>query len=136
MQALSYDLTVPTTFSFLGRFKKAAAVDDTTTTQFAEYLIELALVDYGMLKHPLSLISAAALHAALAAVDADDTYPRALRRHTRYELPEVEAIAREMLALAEKAQTGSLKAVFKKYSSSKFGEVALMELPELGEEAA
>jgi hypothetical protein len=136
LEALAYDLTVPTTFSFLGRFKKAAAVDDAGASQFAEYLIELALVDYGMLKHPLSLIAAAALHAGLAAVGAADAYPRALRRHARYELPEVEAVGRDLLALAEKAQTGSLKAVFKKYSSSKFGEAALMELPELGEEAA
>lgn len=134
-QVLSYDLTVPTTFCFLARFKKAAAVEDARATQFAEYLVELALVDYAMLKHPLSLISAAALHAGLAAVDAEDTYPRPLRRHTRYELREVAPVARALLALAEKAAGSSLKAVYKKYSSTKFGEVAKLELPVLEETA-
>jgi len=133
---LSYDLTVPTSFSFLCRFKKAAAVEDATVSQFAEYLIELALVDYGMLKHPLSLISAAALHLALETVGADDTYPRPLRRHTRYELKEVLPVAKQLLALAEKAPTSSLKAVHKKYSSTKFGEVAKLELPDLDAEEA
>jgi cyclin B len=128
---------VPTTFSFLARFKKAAAVEDAHAAQFAEYLIELALVDYGMLAQPLSLIAAAALHASLSAVDAADTYPRALRRHARYELPQVAAVARQLVALAEKAPSSSLKAVFKKYSSSKFGEVATkVELPDLAEEEA
>jgi len=128
---------VPTSFSFLCRFKKAAAVEDPRVAQFAEFLIELALVDYAMLKRPLSLTAAAALHAALAAVGAADAYPRALRRHTRYELGEVLPVAKQLLALAEKAGGGSLKAVFKKYSSSKFGEVAKMELPQLeGQEEA
>ena len=136
LEALAYDLTVPTTFSFLSRFRKAAgAADDARVGQFAEYLVELALVDYGMLKHPLSLISAAALHASLAANGAADAYPRALRRHARYELAEVLPVANQLLALADKAHTSSLKAVCKKYSSTKFGEVAKMELPELGEAA-
>lgn len=121
-QVLSYDLTVPTTFSFLSRFKKAAAVDDSQVIQFAEYLVELALVDYSMLKHPLSLISAASLHVALEAFGEEDTYPRALRRHARYELREVAPVARALLKLAEKAPSSSLRAVYKKYSSSKFSE--------------
>jgi cyclin B len=130
---LSYDLTVPTTFSFLARFKKAAACDDPRAGQYAEYLVELALVDYSMLKQPLSLISAAALHAALLAVGAPDAYPRPLRRHARYELREVAPLARALVALAAKAPDGSLRAVFKKYSSTKFAEVAKLELPVVGE---
>jgi cyclin B len=130
---LSYDLTVPTTFSFLSRFKKAAAPEDPRAAQFAEYLIELALVDYPMLKQPLSLVSAAALHAGLAAVGAADAYPRPLRRHARYDAAAVAPVARALLALAAKAAAGgSLRAVYKKYSSSKFGEVAKMELPDMG----
>jgi hypothetical protein len=136
LEALSYDLTVPTTFSFLCRFKKAAAVEDAPTSQFAEYLIELALVDYAMLRHPLSLVAAAALHLALETSGAADTYPHALRRHARYELAQVLPVARELLDLAERAPTSSLKAVFKKYSSTKFGEVAKMELPELAADEA
>lgn len=127
---------MPTTFSFLARFKKAAATEDVHVGQYAEYLLELALVDYGMLRHPLSLIAAAALHVALAACGAPDAYPRALRRHARYELPTVLPVARQLVALADKSATSSLKAVFKKYSSTKFGEVARTELPELAEEAA
>lgn len=135
-QVLSYDLTVPTTFSFLARFKKAAACEDPRAAQYAEYLVELALVDYAMLKQPLSLISAAALHAALVAVGAPDAYPRALRRHARYELREVAPVAKALVALAAKAPESSLRAVFKKYSSTKYGEVAKSELPQIEEPEA
>ena len=130
-QVLSYDLTVPTTHTFLARFKKAAVCEDPRTAQYAEYLVELALVDYSMLKHPLSLISAAALHAALTAIGAPDAYPRALRRHARYELREVAPTAAALVGLAAKAPDSSLRAVFKKYSSSKYGEVAKIELPQI-----
>ncbi|KAI8475552.1 MAG: B type mitotic cyclin [Monoraphidium minutum] len=136
LEVLSYDLTVPTCYSFLARFKKAASCDDARASQVAEYLVELALVDYAMLKTPLSLISAAALHAALLSSGAADAYPRALRRHARYELKDVEPIARALVALAAKAPDSSLKAVYKKYSSTKFGEVAKMELPEIREAEA
>jgi G2/mitotic-specific cyclin-B, other len=139
-QVLSYDLTVPTTFSFLARFKKAAAVEDPRVGQCAEYLVELALVDYSMLKHPLSLVSAAALHAALLATGAPDAYPRALRRHARYSLAEVAPVARALAALASRAPGSNLKAVYKKYSSSKNGEVAKLEAllvePDAPEETA
>jgi hypothetical protein len=134
-QALAYDLTVPTTFSFLARFKKATGADAPAVSHFSEYLIELALVDFGMLKHPLSLVAAAALHAGLVFGGAEDAYPRALRRHARYELAEVAPVAKQLLGLAEKAAGGSLKAVHKKYSGAKFGEVAKMDLPALALES-
>ncbi|KAI8472782.1 MAG: B-type cyclin [Monoraphidium minutum] len=130
-RALSYDLTVPTAFTFLGRLKKAAPSAPPPAGKLADYLCELALVDQAMLSHPPSLLAAAALHAGLASTGAagEAAYPRPLRRHARYELAQVAPVAAALLGLARKAPGGSLKAVYKKFSSSKFGEVAKMELP-------
>jgi hypothetical protein len=59
-----------------------------------EYLSELCLVDINSHNHALSLLSAAVVHVALAALGRADTYPRALERHARYSLDEVLPAAR------------------------------------------
>jgi G2/mitotic-specific cyclin-B, other len=92
LNALAFDLTVPTPFPFLARYRKAAAAggasglalpagksgDDAAAAaaakaaegrvaHLAQYYSELALVDYGMLQVQPSLLAAGALHLALVA---------------------------------------------------------------------
>eukprot|EP00775_Hariotina_reticulata_P011342 gene11342-11491_t len=134
LAVLQYDLTVPTCYLFTARFRKAAGVlDDLRVAQMCEYLSELCLVDITCMRHSLSLLSAAVLHVALTALGRADTYPRTLEKHTRYKLEEVMPAARHIVALMRKAPEGSLRAVYKKHCSSKFGEVAKVEVPLLPE---
>uniref|UniRef100_A0A383W4K9 Cyclin N-terminal domain-containing protein n=1 Tax=Tetradesmus obliquus TaxID=3088 RepID=A0A383W4K9_TETOB len=134
LASLQYDLTVPTCFLFTARFRKAAGVaDDLKVNQMCEYLSELCLVDVTTNKHSLSLLSAAVLHVALTALGRADTYPRTLARHARYKLEEVLPAARHIVSLMRKAPESSLRAVYKKHCSSKFGEVAKVEVPVLPE---
>ena len=94
LNALAFDLTVPTPFPFLARYRKAAAAGgaaallaqaqqaaaaraegagdkaaakaaDGRVAHLAQYYSELALVDYGMLQVAPSLLAAGALHLAL-----------------------------------------------------------------------
>eukprot|EP00878_Enallax_costatus_P015094 GHUV01015806.1.p1 GENE.GHUV01015806.1~~GHUV01015806.1.p1 ORF type:complete len:392 (+),score=129.28 GHUV01015806.1:242-1417(+) len=137
LAALEYDLTVPTCYLFVARFRKAAGVqDDIKVAQMCEYLSELCLVDVTTNKHPLSLLSAAVLHVALTALGRADTYPRTLAKHASYRLEEVMPAARHIVALMRKAPESSLKAVYKKHCSSKFGEVAKYDVPVLPEAAS
>eukprot|EP00879_Flechtneria_rotunda_P008862 GHRR01009282.1.p1 GENE.GHRR01009282.1~~GHRR01009282.1.p1 ORF type:complete len:390 (+),score=110.06 GHRR01009282.1:116-1285(+) len=134
LAALQYDLTVPTCYLFTARFRKAAAVlDNIKVAQMCEYLSELCLVDVTTYKHPVSLLSAAVLHVALTALGRADTYPRALQRHARYKLEQVLPAARHIVALMRKAPEHSLRAVYKKHCTPKFGEVAKLEVPVLPE---
>ena len=52
-------------------------------------------------------------------------------KHSRYTLQEVMPCARRIVELMNRAGTTSLKAVFKKYNSPKFGEAAKVPVPVL-----
>ncbi len=58
-------------------------------TQLCEYLAQLSLVDFSMLRFKTSIIAAAVLHVALAALDREDAYPVAVARHSGYSIDEV-----------------------------------------------
>lgn len=86
-----------------------------------------------MLQYPLSLISAASLHVALEALGHADTYPKVLRKHSGYSLEQVLPCAQAVVELMQRAPEASLKAVYKKYCSTKFGEAAKQEPPTLSQ---
>ncbi|KAG2498525.1 hypothetical protein HYH03_003775 [Edaphochlamys debaryana] len=125
LNTLKFHLTLPTTYNFLARDLKAANMHfDKDVTMLSSYLIELAQVDAGMLKHNYSLIAVAALHVAMCSYEKADTYPRALEKHCGYTLDEVQPVACQLAELMQKAPTSSLTAVWKKYSSTKYNEAA------------
>ncbi len=95
----------------------------------ASYLVELALVDASMLKHSYSITAAAAVHVAMRAVGKADAYPRALARHSGYSLQVMLPVAASLVDSMHKAPTATLTAVYKKYSSTKFSEVAKLPAP-------
>ncbi len=82
-----------------------------------------------MLSYSYSMVSAAAIHVALAALEAEDAYPHALARHSRYSLEDVKPCVHALVRLMHKAPTHSLTAVYKKYCSSKQMEVAQVPPP-------
>ncbi len=86
-------------------------------------------VDASMLKYNYSLIAASALNVSMTSYDKDDAYPRALERHCGYGLEEVAPVASALAELMHKAPTNTLTAVFKKYSSAKFGEASKRPAP-------
>ncbi len=124
LNVLRFNLTVPTHAHFFQRWTKAAGIaDDAEAVAYATYLVELALPDYGMLKHTYSKVAAAAC-AAACAVYGRDPVPRALARHSGYTEATLRETADELGALYRKASTASLTAVYKKYSMEKHHNVA------------
>ena len=52
LNTLKFHLTLPTSYNFLARFLKAQVMHlDRTVSLLASYLVELAVVDAGMLKY-------------------------------------------------------------------------------------
>lgn len=96
-------------------------------TNLCGYLTELAAVDASMLKYSYSTVSAAALYVALRTCGKPEAFPKALARHSGYSLEAVLPCAAALVKLMKAAPTNTLTAVFKKYSSTKLGEVAKME---------
>lgn len=125
LNTLKFDLTVPTTNTFLCRFLKAAGgSDNKLLAMHASYLVELSLPDYGMLKFSSSEIAAAAILVARKSMRMADPYPYSLQKHSSYEKAGLGLCATALERLQRKAAGASLVAVFKKYSSPKFLEVS------------
>lgn len=125
LNTLKFDLTVPTANTFLGRYLKAAGIKDKWACLHAAYLVELAIPDYGMLKFAHSEVAAAAVLLVIKLLAPEKPYPRALARHSGYRAAQLRACATALEKLVAKAPKASLVAVYKKYSSGKFLEVAL-----------
>lgn len=126
LNKLKFDLTIPTTNTFLGRYLKAADLQHHKWSRLhAAYLSELAIPDYGMLKYANSEIAAASVLLTLRLLHSDRAYPKALARHSGYKASQLRPCAAALERLQAKASGSSLVAVYKKYSSSKFMEVAL-----------
>lgn len=125
LNTLKFDLTVPTANTFLCRFLKAAGRSyEKDLAVCAAYLVELSLPDYSMLKFAYSEVAAAAVLVASRMLDFDDVFPASLQRHSGYQPTELRACAQALERLLTKAPNASLVAVFKKYSSTKYQEVA------------
>jgi hypothetical protein len=130
LNVLRFNLTVPTPHHFLARFLKAAgAYADAEVGAYAAYLAELSLPDYACLRFGPSLVAAAAVYAARAALGRREALPLALARHSGYDEEALREPAAALARLFRRASTSSLSAVFKKYSADKHLGVARMEAP-------
>jgi len=124
---LAFHLTVPTVWPFMNRFLKACG-SDRQTGMVAGYLVELALVDYQMVKYKPSQLACAAVYAANAALG-HERMPYAMERHSGFSESDIKDCARDLVRLMEKAPRANLVAVNKKYGSTKFMEAALTPVP-------
>ncbi len=122
---LDYKLTVPTIHTFLCRYLKAAHADR-TMVQLSCYLTERSLQEYGMLKFPPSQIAATAVLIARKSLNRHPWSPTLLK-YTNYDEVDMAACSDELKS-AINNPANQQQAVFRKYSSTKFGAVAKMPL--------
>jgi hypothetical protein len=125
VNTLEYKFTVPTIHSFLCRYLKAAHADR-TMVQLACYLTERTLQEYSMLQFLPSTIAASAVLVARKTLKRHSWSPT-LVKYTNYDEPDLQACVDEMSATINNTASQQ-QAVFRKYSSSKFGGVARMDL--------
>lgn len=125
VNTLEYKFTVPTIHSFLCRYLKAAHADR-TMVQLACYLTERTLQEYSMLQFLPSTIAASAVLVARKTLKRHSWSPT-LVKYTNYDEQDLVACVAEMSSTINNAASQQ-QAVFRKYSSSKFGGVARMDL--------
>jgi len=125
VNTLEYKFTIPTVHSFLCRYLKAAHADR-TMVQLACYLTERTLQEYTMLRFLPSTIAATAVLVARKSLNRHPWSPT-LKKYTNLDEPDLVQCAEEMRATINDA-ANQQQAVYRKYSSSKFGGVAKMAL--------
>lgn len=125
VNTLQYNLTVPTAHSFLCRYLKAAHADR-SMVQLACYLAERSLQEYSSLKFMPSVIAATAVYIARKTLKRHPWSPTLLK-YTKLDEPDFAACAEEMASYVTNT-TSAQQAVYRKYSSPKFGAVAKMAI--------
>jgi len=125
VNTLEYKFTVPTIHSFLCRYLKAAHADR-TMVQLACYLTERTLQEYSMLQFLPSTIAASAVLVARKTLKRHSWSPT-LVKYTNYDECDLVDCVDEM-SITINNSASQQQAVYRKYSSSKFGAVARMDL--------
>ncbi|KAE8684473.1 Cyclin-B2-2 [Hibiscus syriacus] len=125
---LQFNLSVPTPYVFMRRFLKAAQ-SNKKLELLSYFLIELCLVEYEMLKFPPSLLAAAAIFTAQCRISGCKHWSKTSEWYTSYSEEQLMECSRMMIGFHQKAGTGKLTGVQRKYSTSKYGYAAKSEPP-------
>jgi len=131
LNTLNFNITHPSALHFLRRFSKAGGSDYSLHT-LCKYLIEMVLIDIKFLKYPPSLLASASVYLGRAMTGKSPLWSPTLQHYTTYCESVVRECALDINELLKKMKTStSLKAIGKKYSQPKFGQVAELPLVEL-----
>lgn len=126
LNTLQYNMSIPTAYVFMKRFLKAAQADKKLEL-VAFFLVELSLVEYEMLKFPPSLVAAAAVYTAQCTVSGFKQWNKTCEWHTNYSEDQLLECSIMMVGFHQKAGTGKLTGVYRKYCSAKFSFTAKCE---------
>uniref|UniRef100_A0A1J3K6C5 Cyclin-B2-1 n=1 Tax=Noccaea caerulescens TaxID=107243 RepID=A0A1J3K6C5_NOCCA len=126
LDTLQFNVSLPTQYPFLKRFLKAAQAEK-KCEMLASFLIELALVEYEMLRFPPSLLAATAVYTAQCTLDGFRQWNSTCEFHSHYSQDQLMECSRKMVSLHDKAATGKLTGVYRKYNTFKFGYIAKCE---------
>lgn len=126
LDALDFELTQPTTRLFLRQYLQAAECD-IKVDFFANFLAELALLDYKLLKFSPSILAAATLYLALETLGNCPWSPNLVHQTGIREDYLIECVA-ELRRCHISASKSSLRAAREKYAHTKYHCVSRVEL--------
>ncbi len=127
LAALQFDILSASSFIFLERFFLVAGEEDKIALYLAQYLIELSLLEYKMLHYSPSIKAASALYLARKILKIfPNAWTNSLQFHSSHKEDELINCAKDLCQLLEFIPKVSLRSLFKKFSSKKYGEIAII----------
>jgi len=123
LSALDFQVCTPTAMQFLERYQSVNGCKEAHRF-LAQYLLEMALPDYSMLKYSASLRAAASVFLSNKLLRQHPSWPSSMAKASNYVESNLKECAKEMCALLEHAESNSLQAVRRKYSQPKYHAVA------------
>jgi len=122
LQCLNFNLTITSSYRFLERYSRICRFN-TKSFQIARYLLELALVEYRMLKYTPSKLACSAIY-LVNKIEKRSRWPDFMVRTTKYKETQLRATAKDLYFLLQNVEKSSLQAVRRKFSSTKFLQVS------------
>lgn len=134
LNELKFELTTPTTKSFLRRFIRAAQASYKAPTLVLEFLgnflAELTLLEYGFLPFLPSMIAASSVYLAKITLDSSSCpWDATLQHYTGYRPSELESCVKAIHELQRNTKSCTLPAIREKYRQHKFKCVATLVPP-------
>ncbi|KHN33647.1 G2/mitotic-specific cyclin-1 [Glycine soja] len=126
MNILQFKLSMPTPYMFMRRFLKAAH-SDKKLELLSFFLVELCLVECKMLKFSPSLLAAAAIYTAQCSLYQFKQWTKTTEWYTDYSEEKLLECSRLMVTFHQKAGSGKLTGVYRKYNTWKYGCAAKIE---------
>lgn len=123
LTALECRICRPTPFNFLERFMCVNGCTD-AHRDLAQYLLELTITDYKMIRYAPSHLAAAAVLLSNKLLKRRPAWPAALEKHAKMNEQVLKECAKEICGLLENAEQSQLQAIRKKYSQAKHHAVA------------
>ena len=123
LQTLNFNLTVPSIFWFLIRFCKGIGCNE-KTINLANYIAEKTLLKLNLGKFNPSLIAASSIYLARKYSFSEPFWPHELADYSGYRKLDMIGCINELERLMTRARKSRYKAVYNKYCTLEYGEVA------------
>ncbi|PHT59996.1 G2/mitotic-specific cyclin-1, partial [Capsicum baccatum] len=91
------------------------------------FMIELCLVEYEMLRFPLSMLAVVAVFTTQCTLDMSREWNVTCEKHSSYDKNQILECSKLMVSFHQKAAVGKLTGVYRKYNTSKYGNAARCE---------
>ncbi|KAF3442168.1 hypothetical protein FNV43_RR16084 [Rhamnella rubrinervis] len=122
---LEWTLTVPTPYVFLVRFIKAS-IPDQQMENVVYFLAELGMMHYATIMYCPSMIAASAVYVARCTLNKSPAWNETLKLHTGFSESQLMDCAKLLVNLHSMAAKSKLQGVYRKYSDTERGSVALL----------
>lgn len=123
LRLLEFRVTASGPHRFLERFHSVGSFKP-NMLHLSYYFLELALVDYKMLRYRASVTAAAALYLSRKIHNSEESWSSQWLQSTNLSENELRACAKDLCCLAQNAEKGNLQAVRKKFALERFSEVS------------
>ena len=120
---LKFEITFPSSLRFLERYHKLYKGDE-LSMHAAQYILELSLLEYKMLKYVPSMQAASALCLAAKALKRGDIWNDILKAQTNYVESDLSGCIKDMADILKGADKISQQTAKRKFSQSKFKEIS------------
>mmetsp|Transcript_19788 Transcript_19788/g.30974 ORF Transcript_19788/g.30974 Transcript_19788/m.30974 type:complete len:335 (-) Transcript_19788:103-1107(-) len=126
--SLQFRFTKPNIIHFLSRLVEVLDAP-TELRHICLFFAEMTLLNYSFYTYQPSLLAAACVFLALRMHEPNSAWDHALQYYSQYSADEVSHIARQVLEFTEQIMSSKFVAIKKKYSTAKFSEIALKNMP-------
>ncbi len=127
LKSLDFNLNVPSSLRFLQRYRHFLGASK-QTLNFAQYLVELSLIEYKSLKYSASMRAAAALYLSDRLLNDDTLWDVKIGQRVGYCEAELKGCAKELVMIVQLSDRSSLKAVRQKFALPEFLAVSRIRI--------